>query len=65
MATGKCYECGRFISAYTELMNHKFIQHPGVFDPEPYEVSYCDSCEAKRTPRRTGGQERGEVRDAE
>lgn len=41
----RCYFCNRFISYAVWVRNWKLIQAPGVSDPEPYEISWCDQCE--------------------
>ncbi len=40
----RCYYCNRFISFETALKSWKHIQTPGVIDPEPYEIMWCDGC---------------------
>lgn len=40
----RCYYCHRFISMATALKNWRLIQAPGVADPEPYEITWCDGC---------------------
>lgn len=45
MEQERCYYCGKFLSWGTWAKNWRVIQAPGVMDPEPYEISWCDSCE--------------------
>lgn len=40
----RCYYCNKFVSAEVALKNWKHIQAPGVSDPEPYEIMWCDDC---------------------
>ena len=39
-----CYYCKKFISNDEAFRNWGHIQHPGVMDPEPYEIMWCDAC---------------------
>lgn len=43
----RCYYCQQFIALATALRNWTLIQAPGVADPEPYEVVWCDDCGAR------------------
>ena len=53
-----CYYCNRFISFEMAFKNWKLIQAPGVMDPEPFEIMWCDGCgsdgEARQQAARTG-----------
>lgn len=41
----RCYYCGQFITLETAIKNWRMIQAPGVADPEPYEIIWCDGCD--------------------
>lgn len=41
----RCYFCKRFISFEESLMNWKHIQNPHTYDPDAYEIIWCDACE--------------------
>ena len=46
-----CYYCRRFISFETAMKNWRHIQAPGVADPEPYEIMWCDGCSENGSQR--------------
>lgn len=47
----RCYYCHRFISFEAALKNWKVIQAPGVMDPEPYEITWCNDCSERPRER--------------
>lgn len=43
----RCHYCGKFLSVQTWARNWMVIQAPGVADPQPYEIEWCDDCNDK------------------